>query len=49
VVDNKKIDVLLISQLSEEDIVAVEITQGNLKFIAISIYLDADEISTDLN
>jgi len=48
-VANKKIDVLLISQLSEEDIVAVEITQGNLKFIAISIYLDADnEISTDL-
>jgi hypothetical protein len=50
VVVNKKIDVLLISQLSEEDIVAVEITEGNLNFIAISIYLDADnEISTDLN
>ena len=47
---NKKIDVLLISQLSEEDIVVVEIIQGNLKFIATSIYLDADnEISTDLN
>ena len=46
----KKIDVLLVSQLSEEDIVAVEITQGNLKFIAFSIYLDVDnEISTDLN
>jgi hypothetical protein len=47
---NKKVDLLLLSQLSEEDIVAVEITQGNLKFIAFSIYPDVDnEISTDLN
>ena len=37
VVINKQIDALLISQLSEEDIVVVEIIQGNLKFIAASI------------
>ena len=39
----------MISQLSEEDIVVVEIIQGNLKFIATSIYLDANKISTGLN
>jgi hypothetical protein len=49
VVVNKRIDALLISQLSEEDTVVVEITQGNLKFIAASIYLDTDnEITMDL-
>jgi hypothetical protein len=41
VVANKQIDVLLISHLSEEDIV-VEIIQGNLKFISASIYLDIE-------
>jgi hypothetical protein len=50
VVTNKNVDALLISQLSEEDIVVVEIIQGNLKFIAASIYLDiGNEITTDLN
>ena len=49
VVTNKQIDALLISQLSEEDIV-LEIIQGNLKFIAASIYLDiGNEITMDLN
>ena len=49
VVINKQIDALLISQLSEEDIVVVEIIQGNLKFIAASIYLDIEnEITMDL-
>jgi hypothetical protein len=49
VVVNKQINALLISQLSEEDIVVVEVTQGNLKFIAASIYLDIDnEITMDL-
>jgi hypothetical protein len=48
-VANKQIDALLISQLSEEDIVVVEIIQGNLKFIAASIYLDIEnEITMDL-
>jgi hypothetical protein len=41
VVTNKEIDALLISQLSEGDIV-VEIIQGDLKFIAASIYLDIE-------
>jgi hypothetical protein len=49
VIANKNIDALLISQLSEEDIVVVEIIQGNLKFIAASIYLDiGNEITMDL-
>jgi hypothetical protein len=48
VVANKQIDALLKSQLSEEHIVVVEIIQGNLKFIAASIYLDiANETTTD--
>jgi len=46
----KQIDALLIGQLSEEDIVVVVIIQGNLKFIATSIYLDIEnEIAVDLN
>ena len=50
VVANKQVDALLISQLSEEDIVVVEIIQGNLKFIAASIYLDIrNEITRDLS
>jgi hypothetical protein len=50
VVVNKMIDALLFGQLSEEDIVVVEIIQGNLKLIATSIYLDAEnEITGDLN
>jgi hypothetical protein len=49
VVANKQVDALLINQLSEEDIVAVVIIQGNLKFIAASIYLDiGNEITMDL-
>jgi sugar/nucleoside kinase (ribokinase family) len=44
------IDAILIGQLLEEDIVVVEIIQGNLKLLATSIYLDAEnEISRDLN
>jgi hypothetical protein len=49
VVVNKQIDALLISQLSEEDTVVVQIMQCNLKFIAASIYLDINnEITMDL-
>jgi hypothetical protein len=46
---NKQIDAVLINQLSEENIVVVEIIKGNLKFIAASIYLDINnEITMDL-
>ncbi len=38
---NKKIDAILIDQLSDEDTAVIEITYGNLKFIATSIYLDS--------
>jgi hypothetical protein len=41
VVNNKLLGALLIHQMSEEDIVAVEITHGNKNFIAVSIYLDS--------
>jgi hypothetical protein len=37
VVANKQIDALLISQLSEENIIVADIIQGNLEFIAASI------------
>ena len=46
VITNRGIDAILIKQLSEDDIVVVEITQGNLKFIAARLYLD---IKSDLN
>jgi polysaccharide deacetylase 2 family uncharacterized protein YibQ len=46
---NKRIDAILIDQLSDEDTAVIEITQGNIKFIAASIYLDIkNEISEDL-
>ena len=38
---NKTIDAILIDQLSDEITAVVEITYGNLKFIATSIYLDS--------
>ena len=40
VVVNKKMDAILIDQLSDEDTAVIEITCGNLKFIATSLYLD---------
>jgi hypothetical protein len=50
VVTNKSIDALLIHQMSEEDIVVVEVTYGNKNFIAVSIYLDTGkDITKDLN
>jgi len=49
VVANKQIDALLISHLSKEDIVVVEIIQGNLKFIPANIYLEIEnEITMDI-
>jgi hypothetical protein len=49
VIVNKQIDAFLINQLSEEDIFVVEIAQGNLKFIAASLYLDINnEITMDI-
>ena len=48
-VASKQTDALLISQFSGEDIVVVEIIQGNFKFIAASLYLDIEnEITLDL-
>jgi len=50
VVVNKKIDAILMDQLSDEDTAVIEITYGNLRFIATSIYLDIkNEISSDLH
>ena len=50
VVANKRIDAILIDQLSDEDTVVTEITYGDMKFIATSIYLDIkNEISEDLH
>lgn len=49
-VANKQTDVLPLSQLSDEDMVVVEVIQGNLQFIAASIYLDIEnKITMDLN
>ena len=49
VIVNKRIDAILIDQLSDEDTAVIEITHGNIKFIAASIYLDIkNEISEDL-
>ena len=49
-VANKKIDAILTDQLSDEYTVVIEITHGNLKFIATSIYLDIKhELSEDLH
>ena len=50
VVVNRKIDAILIDYLSDEDTAVIEITYGNLRFIATSIYLDIkNEISSDLH
>ena len=47
---NKKMDAILIDQLSDEDTAVIEIPYGNLRFIATSIYLDIkNEISSDLH
>ena len=49
-VTNKSIDALLIHQISEEDIVVIEVTHGNKNFIVASIYLDIrKEITEDFN
>jgi hypothetical protein len=39
VIVNRKIDAILLDQLSDEDTVVLEITYGNLCFVAASIYL----------
>jgi hypothetical protein len=50
VVVNKQIDAILIDQLSDEDTAVIEITYGNLRFIAASIYLDIkNEMASDLH
>jgi len=42
-VNNKEIDVVLISQLSDEDCIVAEISYGNTKFFGISSYFDITE------
>jgi hypothetical protein len=37
VIANRRIDANLIDQLSDEDTAVIEITHGNMKFIAASI------------
>jgi hypothetical protein len=50
VVNNKLINALLIHQMSEENIVVVDVTHGNKTFIAVSIYLDiGKDITEDFN
>lgn len=47
---NKKTDVILISQLSDEDAIVIEIIHGNLRFYAVSMYLDlGNDINKDLD
>jgi len=42
-VSNKEIDVVLITQLSDEDCIVVEISYGNFKLYGISSYFDITE------
>jgi len=42
-VNNKEIDVVLITQLSDEDCIVVEISYGNFNFYGISLYFDITE------
>jgi hypothetical protein len=43
VIPNNKIDAMLITQKSDEDTVLLEIIYENLKFYAVSMYLDYDD------
>jgi len=43
VIPNKKIDAMLITQISNEDAVCLEIRHEKLKFFAVSMYLDIEE------
>ena len=42
-VNNKELDVVLITQLSDEDCIVVEITNRNTKFYGVSSYFDNTE------
>ena len=49
VVANNKLDTMLIQQLSDSDVVTVEITIGNLNIIVVSMYCDREKpIKPDL-
>jgi hypothetical protein len=49
VVTSAHIDAMLINQLSDADMVTVEITNGSSKFILVSMYLDREnQIEIDL-
>ena len=50
IVINKKIDAIMIDQLSDDDTAVIEVTYGNLKFIATIICMDSkNEISSELH
>ena len=50
VVNNKNIDTLLITQLSDEDVTVMETRAGNATFVIASMYFDIERsIEVDLN
>jgi len=50
VINNKNIETLLITQLSEEDVTVMETRAGNATFVIASMYLDIERsIEVDLN
>ena len=46
IVVNKRIDAILIRQLSDDDAVTIELVDGNIRFYAVSMYMD---ITVDIN
>lgn len=47
---NKSIDAVMLSQISDEDSVVVELVKGSLRFCAVSMYLDiTEDINIDLS
>ena len=50
VIPNNKLDAILITQISDEDTVFIEIIHDNLKFLAASMYFDfTDQIENNFN
>ena len=42
VINNKNIDTLLITQLSDEDVTIMETRAGNATFVMVSMYFDIE-------
>jgi hypothetical protein len=50
IINNKNIDTLLITQISDEDLTVMETNAGNARFVIASIYFDIERpIEVDLN